>query len=124
MSVRVTALNHFQRKARRLVKKFRTLDDELAILIDGLKQSPRQGKSLGAGLYKIRLASKSKGKGKSGGFRVITYYVEQVGNDEVVYLVTIYNKSEEDSIDKADLLAIVQEAFAEDATELGKSPEL
>ena len=61
MSVKVNALSYFQRKAKRLTKKFRTLDDELANLITGLKQNPhpQQGKSLGAGLYKIRLASKS-----------------------------------------------------------------
>lgn len=50
MSVNVNALSYFQRKARRLTKKFRTLDDELANLITGLKQNPKQGKSLGAGL--------------------------------------------------------------------------
>ena len=113
MSVDVRALNHFQRKARRLSRKFRLLDNELGILIAGLKESPRQGIDLGAGLFKIRLASKSKGKGKSGGLRVITYYIEQVGDDEVVYLVTIYDKSEEDSIDRADLLAIVQNALTD-----------
>ncbi len=111
MSAEVIALGHFQRKARRLAKKFRLLDNELATLVASLKESPRQGNDLGAGLFKIRLASKSKGKGKSGGFRVITYYVEQVGDDEIVYLVTIYDKSEGDSIDKAELLTIVQESL-------------
>lgn len=64
MGVRVTALSHFQRRARRLAKKFRLLDDELAVLITTLKESPKHGTSLGTGLYKIRLASNSKGKGK------------------------------------------------------------
>lgn len=111
MSANVIALSHFQRKARRLAKKFRLLDNEIGALVASLKESPRQGNDLGAGLFKIRIASKSKGKGKSGGFRVITYYVEQVGDDEIVYLVTIYDKSEEASIDKADLLAIVHETL-------------
>lgn len=114
MSIKVTALSYFQRKAKRLTKKFKTLDNELAKLISDLKQTPRLGKDLGAGLYKIRLASKSKGAGKSGGFRVVTYYVEQVGDEEVVYLVTIYDKSEDDSIDKEFLLDIVQDALTDD----------
>jgi hypothetical protein len=117
MAVNVTALNYFQRKARRLTKKFRTLDNELAQLIANLKLTPRQGKDLGSGLYKIRLASKSKGTGKSGGFRVVTYYVEQVGDDEIVYLVTIYDKSEEVNIKKTDLLTIVQDALGEEPEE-------
>ena len=68
---------------------------------------PRQGRSFGAGLYKIRLASASKGGGKSGGFRVITYYVEQTAEGEVVYLVSVYDKSEEASISKDYLLGLV-----------------
>ena len=68
---------------------------------------------MGSGLHKIRLASAIKGKGKSGGFRVVTYYIEQVGDEEIIYLVTIYDKSEQDSITKDDLLAIVDDAFGE-----------
>ena len=94
-----------------MVKKYTSLAKELANLEKFLEDNPQSGNSLGSGLYKIRLASKSKGKGKSGGFRVVTYYIEQVGDEEVVYLVTIYDKSEEDSIDKADILAIVQETL-------------
>lgn len=117
MKAKVIALDYFQRKAKRLTKKFRTLDGELATLIADLKQIPKQGKDLGSGLYKIRLASKSKGTGKSGGFRIVTYYIEQVGDEEIVYLVTIYDKSEDDSIAKTDLLAIVKEALTSEDDE-------
>ena len=111
MKRKVIAMPHFARRLKRLVKKYSSLSDELAHLENDLEDNPRLGITLGAGLLKIRLASKSKGK--SGGFRVITYYIEQVGDDEVVYLVTIYDKSEEDNIDKADLLAIVQDALTD-----------
>jgi hypothetical protein len=114
MKRKIIALPHFDRRLKRLVKKFRTLSSEMAAFETSIEQYPKQGKDLGAGLYKIRLASKSKGTGKSGGFRVVTYYIEQVGDDEIIYLVTIYDKSEEDSVTKADLLAIVEEALNED----------
>ncbi len=58
------------------------------------------------------MASESKGKGKSGGFRIITYFVDESKNDQTVYLVTIYDKSEQSTIVKKDLLKIV-------TTELG-----
>ena len=54
------------------------------------------------------MASDSKGGGKSGGFRVITYYIEETMETEIVYLVTIYDKSEEDSIKKNELIKIVE----------------
>ena len=55
--------------------------------------------------YEIRIAIKSKGKGKSGGARVITYVVTD--NNEV-YLLTIYDKSEFDSIDDKTIKAIIR----------------
>ena len=107
MSARVNAFKEFKGHLKRLARKFRSLPDEVDTLIESLTEHPRQGKSLGAGLYKIRLASASKGGGKSGGFRVITYYAEQTVEGEVVYLVTIYDKSEEASVRKDDLLRLL-----------------
>ncbi|WP_236018458.1 MULTISPECIES: type II toxin-antitoxin system RelE/ParE family toxin [unclassified Hymenobacter] len=92
-----------------MVKKYRSLPVELRQLIASLEVTPRQGESLGAGLYKIRLASASKGSGKSGGFRVITYYVEQTDEGETIYLVTIYDKAEAASIAKEELLKLLQQ---------------
>jgi hypothetical protein len=73
----------------------RTTKNEFAELLESLEQEPEQGTNLGNNCYKIRIAIASKGKGKSGGARVITYlYIET----ETVYLLTIYDKGE-----KADL---------------------
>jgi hypothetical protein len=47
------------------------------------------GTPLGSNCYKIRLAIKSKGKGKSGGARVITYVITE---KEEVILLAIYDK--------------------------------
>ncbi|WP_333483063.1 hypothetical protein [Spirosoma telluris] len=69
-------------------------------LTNVLEQTPATGESLGAGLYKIRLASRSKGKGKSGGFRIVTYLLTETEEGTDVYLLTIYDKSEEGSIKK------------------------
>lgn len=107
MKANVEIIDEFRRNFKRLSKKFRTLTAELKDLILELEDNPKLGKSLGAGLYKVRLASKSKGGGKSGGFRVITYYIEETDNVDIVYLVTIYDKSEEDSIQKTDIIKIV-----------------
>ena len=108
MNFKIEIIDEFKRNFKRLSKKFRTLNTELNELITELEGNPKLGKSLGAGLYKIRLASDSKGGGKSGGFRVITYYIEETEDSEIVYLVTIYDKSEEDSIKKSDLTKMVK----------------
>lgn len=97
----------FNRRAKRLLKKYRSLLAELQKLAASLEANPAQGQNLGAGLYKIRLGSASKGGGKSGGFRIITYYVEQTADGETIYLVTIYDKSEATSITKEQLLKLL-----------------
>lgn len=114
MSRKIIALPYFDRRLKRLAKKFESLRNELASLETAIESNPRLGKALGSGLYKIRLSSQNKGTGKSGGFRVVAYYVEQVGDEEVVYLVTIYDKSEDASMDREFLLEIVQYALTDD----------
>lgn len=55
---------------------------------------------LGKDYYKIRMAITSKGKCKSAGSRVITC-VKVV--DQNVYLITIYDKSEKESVSDKEL---------------------
>ncbi|MVM38314.1 addiction module toxin RelE [Spirosoma sp. HMF3257] len=100
MANKVVPTGLFEAKLKRLKKKFRTLNEEMKELTNVLEQTPATGESLGAGLYKIRLASRSKGKGKSGGFRIVTYLLTETEEGTDVYLLTIYDKSEEGSIKK------------------------
>ena len=73
-------------------------------LINEIEKNPFLGTSIGKGCYKIRIAISSKGKGKSGGARVITYvYVE----GKTVYLLSIYDKSEKENISDAELKKIL-----------------
>ncbi|MBA4140617.1 MAG: type II toxin-antitoxin system RelE/ParE family toxin [Segetibacter sp.] len=96
MNFSVIPSDKFKREAKRLIKKFPSLKQELAGLNATLEKEPGTGTALGNDTYKIRLAIKSKGKGKSGGARVITYVIT---NNKEVYLLTIFDKSEFDSID-------------------------
>lgn len=95
MSYNVFTIPPFDRQLKRLAKKFPSLKIEYAELVDKLELNPIQGNSLGNDCYKIRVAIKSKGKGKSGGTRVIIH-VQVVVNS--VYLLTIYDKSEQGNI--------------------------
>jgi len=65
------------------------------------------GTDLGNGIFKIRLAIKSKRRGKSGGYRVITYL--QTENE--IVMIYIYDKSEEATISKKDIQNIIDSLF-------------
>lgn len=70
-----------------------------------LEIEPESGTPLGKNTYKIRISIKSKGKGKSGGGRVITYIVTEF---KEIYLLTIYDKSEFDNIDDKIIKEIIK----------------
>ena len=73
MSFNVIATEPFARKIKRLSKKFRSLKNDLLPVLDELVKNPKLGTPIGKDCYKIRIAIASKGKGKSGGARMITY---------------------------------------------------
>jgi hypothetical protein len=76
-------------------------------LVQILKEEPDSGIHLGQGIHKIRMAISSKGKGKSAGARVITYLLTE--NNEV-YLVYIYDKSQLENITKEQIFELVKKA--------------
>lgn len=111
MNFSVIPSDKFKKEARRLVRKFPSLKQELADLSTTLSNEPETGTSLGNNTYKIRLAIKSKGKGKSGGARVITYAVT---DEKEVYLLTIYDKSEFANIDDKIIKSIIETLNSEE----------
>lgn len=100
----------FIRKIKRLKKKFPTLSDSILALEKELLKAPRMGDSYGKNIYKIRIGDESKGKGKSGGFRVITYVIDETFEVTSIYLVTLFDKSEESTIDKKNVLRLVRKS--------------
>ena len=95
----ITFTPEFKREYKRLSKKYASLDEDMKELIEELQENPTLGKSLGNNAFKIRLAISSKNKGKSGGARIITYFVTE---ENEVFLLSIYDKSEQESVsDKA-----------------------
>lgn len=105
MSFSVFPSEKFKKEAKRLSKKYPSLKEELAELNNTLTGHPETGTFLGNDTYKIRIAIKSKGKGKSGGGRVITYVVK---DNKEIYLLTIYDKSAFDSVDDTTLKHLIQ----------------
>jgi mRNA-degrading endonuclease RelE of RelBE toxin-antitoxin system len=75
MSYNIKTISIFEKQARRLSRKYPSLKNDLLKLVQSLKEDPLQGTSLGNNCYKIRMAITAKGKGKSGGSRVITHLV-------------------------------------------------
>ena len=71
--MKVIATEAFIKSAKRIAKKYRSFNDDYQTLVKALEDNPHFGTDLGEGYRKVRMAITSKGKGKSGGARVITF---------------------------------------------------
>jgi mRNA-degrading endonuclease RelE of RelBE toxin-antitoxin system len=96
----------FRQQAKRLLKKYATLASSLVQLEKDLIDNPKLGISYGSNIYKIRLPGENKGK--SGGYRVITYTIEQNENSTNINVITIFPKSEESSITKNEVIKLIK----------------
>lgn len=105
MNFEIIATEPFERKLKRLSKKYASLKIDLLKVIEDLESNPTLGKPIGKGCYKIRIAISSKGKGKSGGARMITF-VRIVKRR--IYLIDIFDKSEQPTISDSQLQNLIE----------------
>ena len=104
MNYNIIVTRRFEKELKRLANKFPSLKKEFANLIADISENPITGTFIGNNCYKIRLAVVSKGRGKSGGTRIISYlYIET----ETVYLLTIYDKSEKPDLKPNELKKMI-----------------
>ncbi len=102
MSYNIIYTHEFEKEIKRLSKKYLSLKKDFKQLLEELSASPMSGTPLGNNCYKIRVSITSKGKGKSGGARVITYVAVI---QETIVLISIYDKSEQSAITDVEIKA-------------------
>ena len=105
MNYKIDTIPRFEKDVKKLKKKFPKIKNDLIKFINELSLNPELGINLGENIYKVRISNSSIPTGKSGGFRVVTYYKK----DNTLFLVTIYSKTEEDNILTDKLRQIVKE---------------
>ena len=109
MPTLVETLPIFDKRLRRLERKYPRTLDEVLKLIEKLEQGQRPGQKIsgsGFNVYKDRLPNPAAGRGKSGGFRVI-YYAQLADH---IILLTIYSKTEQTDLGRREIQQLVAEA--------------
>ncbi|MBP9995489.1 MAG: type II toxin-antitoxin system RelE/ParE family toxin [bacterium] len=99
----------FNRRAKKLAGKYQSFKSDLRELMASLAENPNQGVDLGGSFRKVRLPIKSKGKGKSGGARVITANCIVAENEGRITLVLVYDKCECDNVSLNDIRKAYQQ---------------
>ena len=101
----ILSLAEFGKNFKKLKKRYKSITKDILEVKKILKKNPKSGIELGQGFYKTRIKNSDKNKGKSAGYRVISYFID---SDEVVYLVTIYDKSDSENIPIDQLEKIIK----------------
>lgn len=108
MNYNIVTYPLFDKELKRLAKKYKSLKSDFATFLNELNNNPTEGAQLGHGLRKVRMSIAAKGKGKSGGARVITLTtIINVENTEIG-LLYVYDKSERESVTDKELQNIIK----------------
>ncbi len=99
MNFEVIPTPDFEKSFKTLAKRHRSLKQDILTFVESLCKNPFQGDELSPGIRKIRMAISSKGRGKSGGARVITFTLLAAENEGTVYLLDIYDKADYSTVD-------------------------
>jgi mRNA-degrading endonuclease RelE of RelBE toxin-antitoxin system len=100
----------FEKSYKRLKKKYLSLKSDLEDFKKEYNENPDIGRNLGGGFRKIRVAIKSKNRGKSGGARIIAYNDMFIKAEEnIVILVEIYDKGEISTLLESEFVTILRE---------------
>ncbi len=108
MKIEIIVSSEFEKEFKRLKKKYISLPQDLVLFEKELNENPDIGVNLGSNIRKIRLSVKSKNKGKSGGARIITFNIIANIIARKILLVTLYDKSEQQTISDAEIKRIIK----------------
>lgn len=99
---------HFAKELKRLSKKYKNIKKDCKVFVDLIDNESSLGVDMGGGLYKARVANSDKNRGKSAGYRLISY-IKVIESE--IWLVHIYDKSELENITENKLDEIMKKLF-------------
>ena len=108
MNYKIVLDGTFEKEVKRLSKRYPSLKADLQVLREEILKDPNLGVDLGGGLRKIRLRIASKGRGKSGGARVITFSIVVAVDEMEINLLYIYDKAERESITMQEIKGLLR----------------
>ena len=106
MKYKVIPTPEFIKNLKTLNKKYKSIKKDILELANKLENNPTLGTSLGNNTFKIRLKNTDLNKGKSAGYRVVTYCINEL---KEISLVTIYSKSDKENILDLEIIELIKQ---------------
>lgn len=110
MNISIRTTKDFDRAYRKLCKHYRSLPDDFRSFIHELETQAIEGKEVIEHVFKYRIAISSKGKGKAGGGRILTYEIMAVKEEKSITLTFIYDKSAQSSVSQKEIKELLKKA--------------
>jgi len=95
MSYSIIEQDLYLKALKKLSKKYKHIENDIESFLRNISSLDDLGVELKNNVYKVRIANSSKNKGKSAGYRLISY-VKLVNNE--IHLIYIYDKSSLENI--------------------------
>lgn len=109
MKLEIIRSDYFTAELKKLAKRYRGFADDYEAFLDSLKENPLQGTEIAPNVRKIRMTINAKGRGKSGGARVITFNALVSEKEGTIALLLIYDKSDASNIKMNVVREIIKE---------------
>jgi mRNA-degrading endonuclease RelE of RelBE toxin-antitoxin system len=106
MPFNILTIPEFDKNIKKLAKHYKNIKVDLSSLVLELQNNPKLGTHLFQNCYKIRVANSSIPTGKSKGFRVIAYCIDDEQN---IYLLSIYSKSDQENITDTEIIELLKQ---------------
>ena len=108
LDLKIEKTELFEKLIKKLKKRYAQIELDIDSYIDSVSELSQLGIPLRKNLYKARIKNSDALRGKSGGYRLITY-LKLV--NKTLTLVYIYSKSDLENIDESDLDKLVSKSF-------------
>ena len=109
MNYNIKMSSYFEHEAKRLAKHYPSFKNDYLEFLKSIEENPYQGDDLGNGVRKVRMSIASKGKGKSGGARVITMNILVDNQNMDINLLLLYDKQVADNFNPSALQDALKE---------------
>ncbi len=98
----------YEKSFKKLSKKFKNIEKDIDVFLLSVKTKDDLGVELKPNVYKVRIANTDKNKGKSVGYRLLTYIV-LVENE--LHLLYIYDKGSIGNLSESEVDAMISNAL-------------
>jgi mRNA-degrading endonuclease RelE of RelBE toxin-antitoxin system len=113
MHYRIVLTRPFKGSVKKLTKRYSHVKEDVRTAVEVLLQTPSLGVVIpgGSGVRKLRVRNTDLQKGKSAGYRLLYYVVDEPTG--IIYLLLLYAKSDRSDITRRELEELLNELVDE-----------